>query len=599
MRLSALVFLALHLFSPSYAASQSKSSNAILSSEFGDFVVQVLKDWNSHAGVAVAVVRQNGHGGWIVEQEGYGHAKADGTPVTPDTLFAIGSESKLFDIISTGLLISNASLATPITWTSKLVDIMPGWELMDPIASAGATIVDLMSHRTGMPRHDVSQTRNDTIPNILGRMKYLKPSTEFRETFQYNNLMYEVLSYLPTVLLPHQPPFSEYVQENIFDPLGMNSSTYSSISANATGRMADSFGRVGNTTTNPLLPTEIYPMPFWLPTGEAGDFASGPGGVITSLRDMVAWLKMLISNGVDTSTNATVVPTAVLSEITSGITVWPFIDPYPELSPGAYGGARFGSSYRGHDLFEHGGDVQGFHSMVTWFPNDGAGVVVMINDDLSYYREIVRYRVFDLLFGLDPIDWNTRYQQQAVETAAAVASYVNTPSPGVNAVPPSVGYAALSGVYSNSGYPSLELCAIAPPAASHASVQTDSCLALATTLNASFPQYVSRDPDVPMFAFTWDSLAAEYVALTHFDGDLWNLTGWSGLPTDPHNASSALWAYDAGFAGTVALTGTDANGTVGFGFLGGIWGAGVGVPDPVVTNTTTPDEATEVWFAKL
>nr|GAT43184.1 predicted protein [Mycena chlorophos] len=597
MRLSTLILLTLHLFSPSYAASQSNNSSTILSSEFGDFVSQVLKDWNSPAGLAVAVVRQNGQGGWDVEQKGYGHATADGTPVTPDTLFSLGSESKLFDIISTGLLISNASLATPITWSSKLVDIMPGWALMDPIASAGASIIDLMSHRTGMPRHDASQGANDTLPDILSRMKYLKPSTEFRDTLQYTNIMYEVLSYLPTVLLSGRPTFSEYVQENIFDALGMNSSTYSFTRANATGRLASGFGRAGNATTNPLLPTEIYPLPYWLETGgDAGNFLSGPAGVITSLRDMVEWLKMLMANGINTNTNTTVVPEAVLAQITSGIMVWPYIDSYPELSPGAYGGARFKSSYRGHDLFEHGGDVLGFHSMVTWFPNDGAGVVIMINDDLEYYREIIRYRVFDMLFGLDPVDWNTRFQEVAVETAAAVEAYVTgTPTPA-NATPPSVGYDALPGVYSNPGYTTLELCAIAPPSAS----QTDACKALGTTINTTFPQYVLQDPNVPMFAFTWDRVSAEYISLTHFDGDVWNLTGWSGLPTNPLNASSPLWAYDAEFEGMLAVTGTDANGTAGFGFLGGFWGAGVGVPDPAITSATkTVDEVTEVWFAKV
>ncbi|KAF7321092.1 Beta-lactamase domain-containing protein [Mycena chlorophos] len=589
MKLLSLVLLAFHLFFVSRAVAQSNLSTTILTAEFGDFVSQVLKDWNSPAGIAVAVVRQNGHGGWVVEQQGHGQAKADGTPVTPDTLFSIGSESKLFDIISTGLLISNASLEKPVTWTSKIADIIPEWELIDPIASAGSTIIDLMSHRTGMPRHDVSQGRNDTLLSVIERMKYLKPSTEFREDFQYNNIMYEVLSYLPTALLPSQPTLAEYVQEHIFDVLGMNSSTYSFPRANATGQLADSFGRVGNTTTNPLLPTEIYPMPFWLQLGgDAGNFASGPGGVISSVRDMTAWLKMLMSNGVDTSTNTTVVPASVLEEITSGITVWPYTEDYPEISSGTYGGARYSSSYRGHDLFEHGGDVQGFHSMVTWFPNDGAGIVVLMNDDLHYYRDIVRYRVMDLLFNLEPVDWNTRYQQLAVGTAAATAAYVSTRSPA-NATPPSVGFDNLPGTYDNPGYTSVELCAINPTS----QTQTDSCKGLAETITSTFPQYVS---DVPTFAFTWDRIAAQYVALSHFEGDVWNLTGWTGLPTDPHNASSLLWAYDAGFDGTVALTGVDANGTIGFGFLGGIWGAGSGVPDPA---GSTPDQATEVWFAKV
>lgn len=41
-----------------------------------------------------------------------------------------------------------------LSWETKLVDIVPDWQLMDPIASAQAILVDLLSHMTGLPRHD-------------------------------------------------------------------------------------------------------------------------------------------------------------------------------------------------------------------------------------------------------------------------------------------------------------------------------------------------------------------------------------------------------------------------------------------------------------
>jgi CubicO group peptidase (beta-lactamase class C family) len=116
--------------------------------------------------------------------------------------------------------------------------------------------------------------------------------------------MYAVLSYLPTVLLPSKPSFAQYVQENIFNPLGMNSTTYSFQIANATNRLADAFGREGDPTTNPLVHGATHPMPFWLQVGGDGgncafssflldrlfnlrSVASGPGGVISSIRDVV------------------------------------------------------------------------------------------------------------------------------------------------------------------------------------------------------------------------------------------------------------------------------------------------------------------------
>ncbi|KAJ7730392.1 beta-lactamase/transpeptidase-like protein [Mycena maculata] len=569
-----------------YFATAQAINGTVLNSDIDSFIANVLADWNSPAGLAVAVVRQDGQGGWTVETKGYGNAKADGTKVTPDTLFSIGSESKLFNILATGLLISNESLSPPVTWTTKIASIIPNWELMDPIASAGSAIMDLMSHRTGMPRHDLSIGSSQTVPDLIDHMKYLKPSTEFRETFQYNNLMYITLSYLPTALLPSKPPFAQYVQENIFDSLGMNATTYSFARANASGLLADGFARTSAVTQNPINASAL-PIPFWFQAGgDEGNVASGPGGVISSANDIVTWLKMLILGGINPATNATFVPADVLETVVSGITVFPFTtDDYPELSTSTYGGGQYKSNYRGHDLIEHGGDIEGFHAMFTRFPFDGAAVAVLANDDLLYIRDIVRYRIIDELFGLEPVDWNTRFQEVAVGTALGTAAAVSTPR-SVNATPPTGGFASLVGNYSNPGYTQFELCLITPTPTN----ASDACKELSHTFNASFSARLT--PGVPTFAWTWDRLGAPYMQISHFDGDVFNLTGWTGIPTG--NASSPLWAYDAGLAGTIVEFGvSNGTGAVGFGFEGGVWGEGVDVPDP---QGQTAEERAEVWF---
>ena len=70
-------------------------------------------------------------------------------------------------------------------------------------------------------------------------LRYLRPSADFRETFQYNNLMYETLSYLPQVLL--NQTYESYIAEHIFKPLNMTSSTFSVVEAEARGTLAHGF----------------------------------------------------------------------------------------------------------------------------------------------------------------------------------------------------------------------------------------------------------------------------------------------------------------------------------------------------------------------
>ena len=75
--------------------AQQPPSPPILNAEIDAFINDLLTDWNSLGGVSVAVVRKTGNDTWNVETKGYGVAKADGTNVTAQTLFAIGSNSKV------------------------------------------------------------------------------------------------------------------------------------------------------------------------------------------------------------------------------------------------------------------------------------------------------------------------------------------------------------------------------------------------------------------------------------------------------------------------------------------------------------------------
>jgi CubicO group peptidase (beta-lactamase class C family) len=126
------------------------------------YIDTVLTKWNS-SGLAIAVVRRSASGEWTTELGGYGIATADGNPVTPDTLFAIASNSKLFLSLSVGLLIKNETLAKErgknLDWTTQIRDVIPEWGLMDEEADRGTTLLDMLSHRTGLPRHDFAGTQ--------------------------------------------------------------------------------------------------------------------------------------------------------------------------------------------------------------------------------------------------------------------------------------------------------------------------------------------------------------------------------------------------------------------------------------------------------
>ena len=86
-----------------------------------------------------------------------------GRVMTPDSVFAIASNSKLFLAMSVSFLISNKTLAEErweeIKSSTKIRDLIPKWGLMDEEMDRGVSLQDMLSHRTGIPRHDLSRVQ--------------------------------------------------------------------------------------------------------------------------------------------------------------------------------------------------------------------------------------------------------------------------------------------------------------------------------------------------------------------------------------------------------------------------------------------------------
>ncbi|KAJ8081130.1 hypothetical protein PM082_017972 [Marasmius tenuissimus] len=554
----------------------------VLTPEVDQFIEGILSRWGSPGGVSVAVVRLNANGEWNVETKGYGTARLDdNSNVTDETLFSIGSNSKLFTVAATGLLIANETLTPRFSWNTKITSLIPSWELVDPIATNKSSIKDLMSHRTGMPRHEFSYRKADTLLAMIDKLKFLKPSTEFREIFQYNNLMYNTLGYLPEVLST-QTPLARYVKKNIFDPLGMNSTTYSFDVANATGKLSPGFARENFSLADGLPGTGVpRQLPYWYDKGgEDGNFLAGAGGVISNAKDMATWLQALILWGKNPATNETVIPSEVLEMAASGITVDTTGIPLPPeaqalLSQAVYGGGQSSSTYRGHRA----------HSWVARLPFDNIGVAVLTNDDDTgvVFDRVIQYRLMDEALGLEPFDWET----PASEILAQVSGSTPTPRPG-NSSSPSIpgGFASIEGTYNNPGYGNWSFCLFEP-----GNQPSEACKSFATNLSAILPGGI--DPEVPTLVAPVNSIWFDYVQLQHFDGNVFNVTFLSSYPTvnDPNQPfwTSFIRAPYQAEVGSL-------DDTVGLGFSGGFWGAGAGAPEP---RGTTLEERSEVWFEKI
>jgi CubicO group peptidase (beta-lactamase class C family) len=182
------------------------------------YVEKVLKDWNV-PGLGVGIVLKDK----LVHAKGYGFRDyGKKLPFTPKTVVPIASNTKLFTSVAAGLLVEDGKL----DWDKPVRQFVPGIRFYDDDLTAKVTIRDMLSHRTGITRHDTIWYKSDfTRRELFERLRYLEPTQPMRQTFLYNNMMYAGAGYVIEVL--SGKTWEDFTRERILSPLGMSSTVFS------------------------------------------------------------------------------------------------------------------------------------------------------------------------------------------------------------------------------------------------------------------------------------------------------------------------------------------------------------------------------------
>jgi CubicO group peptidase (beta-lactamase class C family) len=132
--------------------------------------------------------------GEVVLARGFGKRDLEADlQVTADTLFAIGSSSKAFTTFVLGTLVDEGV----VDWDEPVRTYLPDFRMVDEHTTANLTVRDLVCHRSGLPRHDLSWYNSDASRSeLVYRLRYLEPFTDLREEFHYQNLMYLTAGFL-------------------------------------------------------------------------------------------------------------------------------------------------------------------------------------------------------------------------------------------------------------------------------------------------------------------------------------------------------------------------------------------------------------------
>lgn len=419
-------------------AQKKKNTNADPFAGLDTAFQRVLKDRNA-AGFAVAVVSKNK----ILYAKGFGYRDYENKiPVTPTTLFAIGSCTKAFTSSLMGLLNKEGKL----DYDKPAREYLPELHFFNDNLNNYVTVRDMMCHRTGLPRHDFSWYLFNTPSkdSLMHRIQYQEPTAGLRETWQYNNFMFLTQGVITEKLTGKS--WEANVQEKIFNPLGMKSSSLSIDGLKNGVEVAKGYTMYKDSI---IKKTDYYDIAGMAPAGS----------INSNVTEMANWVMTWINGGKFNGNE--ILPSSYIREAISSQMVMSGALPDKEIPDAYFANYGFGwmlSSYRGHYRVEHGGNIDGFSASTSFFPSDSIGIIVLSNQNASSIPGIVRNMIADRVLGIAPFDWNGRAnagQEKAKQaTKDAEKSMVSNRKTGTSPSHPKKDYA---GLYSHPGYGTIEV----------------------------------------------------------------------------------------------------------------------------------------------
>jgi CubicO group peptidase (beta-lactamase class C family) len=400
-----------------------------------DFVNKMMKEWKV-PGVAVAVVK----GSEIIYQKGFGYRDIEKQlPVTPETLFAIGSSTKPFTSFALNMLVDEGKLDLD----EPVSNYIKNFRLSDEIASRHTTLRDILCHRTGMSSYDIfAYFPPESRPKIFNNLKYLHPVTGFREGLKYSNVMYVAAG----SILEHfeQCKWEESVSERIFKPLGMTSSNFSVTDM----QKSDDFALPYHEADGQIIEIQFRNVDIL-----------GPGGSINSnLEDMSKWLMLQLEEG--KAGDKQIISSERLKQMHSPHMVvnekWePVLGIlFPNSS---YGLGWTISQYRDRQIIFHGGNIDGFSAQVSFLPQDNLGIVVLTNKMMCMLTEVITYHIYDLLSGFDEFDYNSLFKERFTKAIGKCFSGGEKEPDNKQKSEPSLPLKSYSGVYEHPAFGKFEI----------------------------------------------------------------------------------------------------------------------------------------------
>ncbi|MDA0707237.1 MAG: serine hydrolase [Proteobacteria bacterium] len=330
-------------------------------------------------GVSVGIIQD----GKVVFAGGFGVRElGKPTKVDADTLYMIASNTKGLTTLLLAKLVDQGKL----NWQTAATSLLPTFKVGDADTTSRVLVEHLICACTGMPRQDMEwlfQYSGVTPDGALATLATMQPTSDFGDLFQYSNLLAGAAGFIaghvmfPTLELG--AAYDKAMQRAVFDPLGMNATTFDYGRALA-GNHADA--HAPDIDGNPAR--AVFDLNYSaIPVRPAG-------AAWSNVNDMLKYVAMELAEGALPNEERYIGKEPLLERRESKV---PIGNDY------AYGmGLGVDTTYD-VSVVHHGGDLIGYHSDMMWLPDYNVGAVILTNGDPGWLiRDRFMRKLLEVLF---------------------------------------------------------------------------------------------------------------------------------------------------------------------------------------------------------
>ena len=299
-------------------------------------------------GLSLAVIKDS----VTIIEKSYGFANLEhSAPATSDTVYEIASITKGFTAAAIVLLVAAGKLSLDESLARFRPDLADDWQAV--------TVRRLLTHTSGVSQWELDWNRDDLTIEAIDQAVFERPLRfEPGTAFEYTDTNYNMLG-----MIIHQltgAPYDAFLQERIFQPLGMSATRHNDVRAIVPNR-AEGYDweheqlrkafRIewNNINRSPTVPAN-----------------AANGGLLSSLRDQIKWDAALTSR-------------QILSQRQQDELWSPLV--LNNGLPVPYEHDWHVKSLRGHPFIEFGGGIMGFTTCLARFVDDYLTVIILTNQD--------------------------------------------------------------------------------------------------------------------------------------------------------------------------------------------------------------------------